>query len=442
MDCSIKFNKIHFFKILISAFVFVFAFQTVTTAQSMDRIEKSRMKDILKNVKNDIKKNYYDPNFRGIDLDERFKQAEERLDQATSVGQAFAVIAQVLIDFDDSHLYFIPPPTNLRVEYGWRMQMIGDKCFVTSVKPKSDAEAKGLKVGDQIISIEGFRPNKKEFWKISYYYNLLSIRGGLKLNVLSPEAQQPRDIEIKSHIKKLPHAINFQSYHRLFDNFYTEENDKNRFVTVGNTVIWKMPSFGIDPKQVGSLVSSARKGNSIILDLRGNGGGYVKTLENLTGYFFDKDIKIADLKGRKKMDPPMAKTVGSNVFKGRLIVLIDSNSASASEMFARVVQLEKRGIVLGDISSGSVMQSRSHNTQMGTYSAIPYSVSITNADVIMADGKSLEYVGVIPDETILPTAADLANQRDPVLARAVELLGGTLSAEEAGKFFKYYWEND
>jgi len=40
----------------------------------------------------------------------------------------------------------------------------------------------------------------------------------------------------------------------------------------------------------------------------------------------------------------------------------------------------------------------------------------------------------------LPTAADMAARRDPALARAVELLGGKISPEDAGKMSKYYWK--
>ena len=114
-------------------------------AQSFDRLERDRMKDILKIVKTEVKKNYYDPEFHGIDLEARFKKAEDRLAQVTSTPQALGVIAQVLVDFDDSHLFFVPPPTTVAVEYGWKMQAIGDKVFVTEVKPGSDADKKGFR---------------------------------------------------------------------------------------------------------------------------------------------------------------------------------------------------------------------------------------------------------------------------------------------------------
>jgi C-terminal processing protease CtpA/Prc len=57
----------------------------------------------------------------------------------------------------------------------------------------------------------------------------------------------------------------------------------------------------------------------------------------------------------------------------------------------------------------------------------------------MSDGKSLEHVGVQPDYVVIPTGEDLAKQRDPALAKALELAGTNVSADDAGKFFRYKW---
>jgi len=83
-----------------------------------------------------------------------------------------------------------------------------------------------------------------------------------------------------------------------------------------------------------------------VIDMRGNPGGIVKTLEQLTARLFDHDVKIADLKGRKSMKPSVAKK-RKTPFTGKTVVLVDSDSASAAEVLARVIQLEKRGLVGG-----------------------------------------------------------------------------------------------
>jgi carboxyl-terminal processing protease len=205
-------------------------------------------------------------------------------------------------------------------------------------------------------------------------------------------------------------------------------------------IIWKMPGFDIyDENELANIMVRVKKHQALILDLRGNGGGLVVMLKRLIGYFFEQDIKVSEMKYRKEVKTEVAESKGNSGFKGKLIVLIDSGSASASEIFARVIQLEKRGIVLGDRSAGAVMQSRQHGHEVGLETVSYYGASITNADVIMKDGKSIEHVGVTPDELLLPTAADLAASRDPVLSHAAELVGLKLDSGASGKLFPIEW---
>ncbi len=422
-------------------FVIILFGTNASFAQTLDRINRGRAKDMLNTVKKEIKEKYYDPTFRGLDLDARFKVAEEKLDKATTLGQAFGIIAQAVLELNDSHTTFYPPSRSTTVEYGWQMQMIGNKCFVTAVKPKSDAEKKGLKTGDEILSIEGFRPNRQEMWKVNYYYNVLSPRGGLNLKLQSPDDKAPRELNIASKVSQKKAVLTIED---LIRDYYLNGSNsvENRFVKVGSTTIWKMPTFAIDPKSIdGFMNGRISQSANLILDLRGNGGGYVVTLEQLAGYFVDKDTKIADLKGRKELKPQMAKTKGKDVFRGKLIVLVDADSGSASEIFARFIQLEQRGLVIGDQSAGAVMQSRGVSMEMGVDSVVPYGMNMTHADVIMTDGKSLEHLGVTPQVEMLLTGADLAAGRDPVLANALQLFGQTVTPEQAGKFFPYKWED-
>ena len=420
----------------------VFFTASSVSAQKLDGLERGRAKDMLSSIKKELKDKYYDSTFRGIDIDARFKTASEKLDSATSLGQAFGIIAQAMVDLNDSHTVFYPPARAAKFEYGWRMKMIGNKAYIIAVKPKSDADKQGLKVGDEVVAVEGFRPNRKEMWKVNYYYNALSPRAGLKLDVRSPGSEEVRELNLASKVTPKKAVLNFEDLVREFE-LSDGEGVLHRFNKVGNTLIWRMPSFVLAPEEVDSIMRGrVSQSSNLILDLRGNGGGYVVALEALTGYFVDQDTKIADLKGRKEMKPQMAKFKGKDVYRGKLAVLIDSESGSASELFARFIQLQKRGMVLGDQSAGAVMQSRSIPMKLGADSIVPFGISVTNADVIMGDGASLEHVGVTPDTKMLVTGADLAAGRDPVLAAALKLFGSDISPEDAGKLFPYNWDKD
>ena len=110
---------------------------------------------MAKLIMEDVKKNYYDPTLHGFDLDARFKQASEKIDQASTFSQVFVDIEWAL-DGLDSHTHFISPVRPTRSEYGWQMELIGPQCLVTAVKPKSDAEKQGLRPGDAVLSVDNY----------------------------------------------------------------------------------------------------------------------------------------------------------------------------------------------------------------------------------------------------------------------------------------------
>ena len=200
----------------------------------------------------------------------------------------------------------------------------------------------------------------------------------------------------------------------------------------------KLPAFLFSEDEVEGMVGKARKYRNLILDLRGNHGGRADTLSYLVGGVFEHDVHIDDRVGRQESKPEIAKPL-HKPFTGKLVVLVDSASASAAELFARIIQLEKRGAVVGDQTSGRVMEARHFQEQMGADTVVFYGASITEWDLIMDDGKSLEHTGVTPDEVVLPSARDLANGADPVLARAAEVLGVKIGPDDAGKAFPYEW---
>lgn len=441
MKLIIKMKALSRFTLVLLAFWLTISLSYPTRAQTVE-YERKRGLLILEIIKRDMQKIYYDPTFRGKDLNVVFGNAEEKVKQATSIGQVLGIIAGTVMEFDDSHTYFIPPAPADHVQHGWEYQMIGDKCYVVAVKSGSDAEAKGLKPGDLIRSIGGYTPTRENLWKLSFF-----LRSAYRMVV---DVQKPdgttHQLEILAKVRKGKLVLDLKSFNAGNDigTIIREgENDavlyRHRYVESGKDLfIWKMPHFD-DVETVDKMMDKAKKSKALILDLRGNGGGYESGLLRLIGYFFDHDIKLGDLKTRKETKPLIAKTLGSAAYKGQLVVLVDSESASSSELFARMIQLEKRGTIIGDRTSGSVMQGTYAGYKSGVDLVFYYGIVITSGDLIMSDGKSLENSGVVPDELLLPTPDELAKKRDTVLSRAASLVGMKLDAIDAGKMFPVEW---
>lgn len=409
----------------------------------LSSIDMGRDQQILKDAYNEVKKNYYDPNYHGVDWDAKYREAEEQLPHIASNSQAFSVVASLMMSLEDSHAFFVAPRRASFVEYGFRIQMIGDRAYIAQVRPETDAVEK-VQIGDEVIAWNRYIVDRRSLWKLNYYFNSLSPLGGSALVLRHPDGRQ-QEVYVKATVIQLKREMDLTLSKEDTDIFQLMRMNEaqsrlthSRWYENGDVLIWKLPEFTVNESSIDHGFGLARKHKTLVLDLRDNQGGAVSTLEDMLGHVFDHEVKIADRVGRKELKPQIAKPRRDR-FDGKLIVLIDSSSASAAELFARVIQLEHRGTELGDRSAGAVMEARFYGDMQGADVQIYYGFSVTDANLIMTDGKSLERVGVVPDVAVLPTALDLAQGKDPALARALQLAGVTMDLADAAKLFPYQW---
>ncbi len=276
-----------------------------------------------------------------------------------------------------------------------------------SSPPRQRCGKKGVKPGDEIISLNGYRPSRDNLWEMQYVYSVLRPQGGMRLDLQNPDGER-RQLDVAAKLREGKRVADLTGDQDFWDFIRQGETEERlmriRHKEYGNQLmVMKLTNFLFSQSEMDGVVNRARNYPTLVIDLRGNPGGNVEALKYLVGRMFNKELKIADRVGRKETKPEKAKA-GSNPYTCRLILLIDSDSASAAELFARLVQLEKRGVVIGDHSSGSVMEAKRYSEKLRTDIVIFFGVSVTEWDLIMADGKSLERTGVIPDETLLPSA--------------------------------------
>ncbi|MGE0338236.1 MAG: carboxy terminal-processing peptidase, partial [Gammaproteobacteria bacterium] len=136
----------------------------------------------------------------------------------------------------------------------------------------------------------------------------------------------------------------------------------------------------------------------IVIDLRGNGGGSLSEATELTGLFIDTGpvVQVRNSQGRVQLERD---TDSGVAYDGPLTVLVDRNSASASEIFAAAIQDYRRGLVLGEptFGKGTVQNlvdlnrfDEEANGKLGQLKA-------TIAQFFRVEGDSTQHRGVLPD---------------------------------------------
>lgn len=402
---------------------------------------------MLQQIVRDLREHYYDSTFHSADLTARARAYDARIDSLTSVSQMMATLAQFVSDLNDSHTNFLPPQLAGRIDYGFRPFMIGDSCYVVEVREGSDAQAKGLRVGDRLLSVDGIRPTRQNLRQIAYVYYALSPRPGMHIVVEGQDGAR-REFDVLVRIRRRERIVDVTDSEAIRRLLYMQEEEEeearredvnwtHRTVNLGDTVmIWNMRSFCCGTGIVDHFMGRARDHRALILDLRGNGGGEEIMNQRLIGHLFDRPITVGTTYERDKRDTLVARPARREPFRGMVVILINSESASSSEIVARTAQLEERAVLVGDRSAGATMRSRCYGHEVGgTDRVLMWGFCVTEADLILPDGSRLEGTGVTPHELLLPTAADLAGGRDVQMARALELVGIQRTPEEAAQLF-------
>jgi carboxyl-terminal processing protease len=109
-----------------------------------------------------------------------------------------------------------------------------------------------------------------------------------------------------------------------------------------------------------------------------------------------------------------------------MVILVDSQSASAAEMFARHFQRVKRAIVIGDKTSGAVVASKTFSEQLGAERVVPFAIQISTSKIMFPDNENLEAKGVQPDQMCVPTGEELRSNRDLCYTVAMHTLAKQL----------------
>lgn len=158
--------------------------------------------------------------------------------------------------------------------------------------------------------------------------------------------------------------------------------------------------------------------HKLVIDLRGNPGGYLDSAVNIGSWFIDKGKVIVEESTGNGVIGKVYRSHGPRIFSDTLdlVVLVDGGSASASEILAGALQQQGIGTLVGETTygKGSVQE------LVGITDTT--SLKVTVANWLTPNGTSISLKGLEPDVKVPITQKDIDAKRDTQMNKAVEIL--------------------
>lgn len=153
----------------------------------------------------------------------------------------------------------------------------------------------------------------------------------------------------------------------------------------------------------------------MILDLRNNPGGYLNAAVSIASEFINHGVIVSEKNSDGTVTPYDA-TSGGLATSIPLVVLVNGNSASASEIVSGAIQDDGRGKLVGELTYGKGSVQEYFPLSDGGLARI------TVAKWLTPSGRTIDKIGLTPDQVVTLTQADITAGRDPQLDAAIQLL--------------------
>lgn len=268
--------------------------------------------------------------------------------------------------------------------------------------PISDSPAykAGIKAGDVIVSVDG----------VEYGYD--------ELNTIADHIKGEAGTKVKLVIERDGKNIDFE-----IERAKIETNPITSKMLEKDIGYLNLPSFDKDvSKKLKEKIDdlTAKGAKSLILDLRNNGGGMVDECEEITDLFLDKDKTIMTTKD-KKGNVEKSVTKNKKTYDLPLVILVNENTASASEILTGALKDNNRIKVIGTKTYGKGVIQSVFNLSDGS------GLKITTAEYFTPNGIEINKKGITPDiEVKLPDTVKsvyaVEEKDDTQLKKAIEEL--------------------
>jgi len=262
---------------------------------------------------------------------------------------------------------------------GATVQQKGDQIVIGGVLPGTPAEKAGVKIGDVITAVDG---QSTKGWTADDAVNHIRGKAGTVVKVEVSRGSQTLTFNLTREEINVPSVAT-----HIFDN---------RVLYIRIFDFGSRTAVEFDQALKNNLKGSV---NLVLLDLRDNPGGYVDAANDVISEFVSSGTTTILVQRGGKEDVRRV-TGNGRAYNNKLVVLLNENSASASEITAGALKDHQRGTLVGvkSFGKGSVQQD---------YLLRDGDLHLTIAYWLTPNRHSIEKTGITPDKTVtLPSASD------------------------------------
>jgi carboxyl-terminal processing protease len=329
---------------------------------------------------------------------------------------AYALIRGMVRFVDENHTFFLDPQ-QYRDYQSWSR---GDNTYIgigvslttrdtlpriVEVYDGTPAQQAGLQSGDFLVSLDD------------------QPVGGLSIDQVAALVRGPAGSAVQVVVRRgddpteFPYTVQRAEIHLQFVKNKLVQDD------IGYVMLRGFPEPSVIDSIEQDIAAFRSEGvHGLILDLRGNAGGRIDVGVRLLSDFLPNGTSIYQEVDRGGHNSTHA-THGQAQFALPLVVLVDGGTASMGEIFASAVQEHGAATVLGSTTSGSVAAAQVFGLSDGS------GLQVTVFEILSADGKPLNKIGVAPDVAIAADPGGTSTDgTDPVLNRAVAILHDQIAA--------------
>ena len=340
-------------------------------------------------------------------INEKFPNADKVADQ----DRVYGAIDGLISSLDDPHSVFFNPEETKRFEEdisgnfsGVGLELGMKDKVITVISPLKDTPAykAGIKTGDKILKIDGKMTS--DIGGVDGAVKLIRGEAGtsVTLTIFREGEKAARDVKIVRGIIDIP-------------TLDTELRSDGIFVI--KLYSFSANSANLFKKAIKEFASA--KSNKLIIDLRGNPGGYLSAAVDMSSWFVPggKTVVVEDY-GKESVKPKIYRSKGFATWNTNpnIVILINAGSASASEILAGALQDYKLAKLVGEKSYGKGSVQEVVPITNDTIFKVTVAKWLTPLEH-MIDGK-----GLTPDYEVKFDSKDSDAGKDPQMDKAVEVL--------------------